>query len=91
MRTVKVISNYIKLQRITLSPNSITLRVGGTQTLTVGFSPSNATNKSISWSSEDPSVATVSNGVVRGVRKGSTSIIVRGADGASGKTMVIVK
>ncbi len=91
VRTVKVISNYIKLQRITLSPNSITLRVGGTQTLTVGFSPSNATNKSISWSSEDPSVATVSNGVVRGVRKGSTSIIVRGADGASGKTMVIVK
>lgn len=45
-------------------------------------SPSNATNKSVSWSSDDDTVATVdSNGKVTGVAEGIVNITVTTSDG----------
>lgn len=89
-RTVKVNSTYIKLQSITLTPNSTTLKVGQKVTLTVGFSPSNATNKQLTWISSNPSVATVSNGVVTGKSSGVVTITVKGADGVSATASIVV-
>lgn len=90
-RTVKVNSTYISLQSVSLTPNSYTLTVGQSVKLTVSFSPSNATNKSVTWVSSNPSVATVSNGVVTGKSSGTVTITVKAADGRSAFSSIVVK
>lgn len=55
---------------------------GATLELTAYVTPDTATNKSLSWSSSDASVATVSSaGVVTGVKPGKAVITVTTADG----------
>ena len=75
----------IPVSSITLSPSSLTLTEGGTETINATVSPSNATNKKLSWSSNKTSVATVdSNGKVTALSVGSATIICAATDG-SGK------
>jgi len=45
------------------------------------ISPSNATNTNVNWSSSNPAVASVSNGLVTPLTKGTTRITVTTADG----------
>jgi formylglycine-generating enzyme required for sulfatase activity len=67
---------------VSLNKQSTSITVGNTETLTANVSPSNATNKSVSWSSSNSNIATVtSNGVVTGVSAGSATITVTTADG----------
>lgn len=90
-RNVIVKSTYIKLQAITVSPVSISLSKGQSRSITVYFNPTNATNKSVSWSSSDPSVVTVSNGVITANSQGIATIIVKGADGRQAQVSVTVR
>ena len=66
---------------VSLNHNALTLNVGDTNTLTATISPSNATNQSVIWSTNNSSVATVSNGVVTAVSTGSAIITVATVDG----------
>ena len=66
------------VSRIDVSPSSPSVFVGKTSTLTA--TPKDAdgasvTGKSIAWSSSDNNVATVSSGVVTGVKPGTADII----------------
>lgn len=54
--------------------NTSAIYVQGTVTLTATVNPSNATNKTITWSSSDTSVATVSNGKVTAKKVGKATI-----------------
>ncbi len=79
--TVTTISN-VAVTGVTVSPTSTTLTAGGTQQLTATIAPANATNKSVTWTTNNASVATVSNsGLVTGVAAGSAIITVTTADG----------
>ena len=78
----------IALQSISL-PSSILLNIGQKTTLTAQFNPTNAANKSISWSSTNPSVATVANGLVTGKSNGTTVITATSADGAKTATTTV--
>jgi len=70
---------------VSLSKSTISLTEGGSETLTATITPSNATNKAVSWKSSDASVASVdNNGKVTAVKAGSTTITVTTSDG--GKT-----
>jgi uncharacterized protein YjdB len=61
---------------------STSLSVGGSETLYANVLPSNATNKSVTWSSDNSSVATVSgSGVVYASSAGSAVITVTTVDG----------
>ena len=67
---------------ITLDKTELALTVGDTQTLAATILPSDAANKSVSWSSDNPSVATVDeNGKVTAVAEGTAKITVTTVDG----------
>ena len=66
---------------VTLDQSSLNLTVGNSATLTATVQPSNASNKNVSWSSSNISVATVSNGAVTAVATGTATITVTTADG----------
>lgn len=72
----------VSVTGVSVSPSSLTIGVGGTLQLTETVSPSKATNKNVTWTSGNTSIATVSSsGLVTGVGTGSTSITVRTVDG----------
>ena len=75
----------VKVTGITLDKTSATITVGNTETLTATIAPRDATNQDITWTSDNTSVATVSNGVVTGASVGTATITVAAQDG-SGKT-----
>ena len=81
---VTVNAKVYKVESVSLDRTSITLTEGDSQTLTATVSPSNATNKNVSWKSSSTSVATVSNGKVCALKAGTASITVTTEDG--GKT-----
>ena len=67
---------------VSVSASSVELTEGGTQTINVTVSPSNATDKTVSFSSDNTSVATVdSNGKITAVGPGTATITVTTKDG----------
>lgn len=74
----------VKVTGVKLNKASTSLTEGASETLTATVEPSNAANKSVTWNSDRPSVATVSNGKVTAVKQGTANIAVTTADG--GKT-----
>ena len=60
---------------IAFDKTELTIVQGAKEVLSVTFTPSNATNKELAWSSTDESVATVSEGVVSAIAPGITYII----------------
>lgn len=67
---------------VTLDRDTLALDVDETATLTATISPANATDKSVSWSSDDTSVATVVGGVVTAIAEGTATITVTTTDGS---------
>ena len=84
-----------KVTGITLSDSAFTLvRAGETKTITAEVSPSDAADKSVTWKSSNPSVATVDgNGKVTAVGNGTADITCKANDGSgiSAKITVTVK
>lgn len=74
---------------VTLNKTTASVEKGKTVVLTPTVAPSNATNKSVTWSSDKTAVATVSNGTVTGVAAGSATITVTTADGKKTATCAV--
>ena len=64
----------IDVTGIALDNTEVTLAEGETITLTATVTPADATDKTVTWSSSDATVATVEEGVVMAVAAGSTFI-----------------
>ena len=71
---------------VTLEPTTLTLEAGSTGKLTATVEPSDATNQTVTWSSSNPEVATVDNGVVTAVSVGEAIITVTTEDGSKTAT-----
>lgn len=71
----------VPVTEVSLDKTSAELDVGGTLTLTATVAPDTATNKNVSWSSNNENVATVENGTVTAVAAGTADITVKTADG----------
>ena len=71
---------------VTLDKAELTLEKGSTGALTATVEPQNATNNTVTWSSSNPEVATVDNGVVTAVSAGEAIITVTTEDGAKTAT-----
>ncbi|GBG94642.1 hypothetical protein LFYK43_11010 [Ligilactobacillus salitolerans] len=73
----------ISVTGITLNKTTLSLEEGATGQLTATVAPTDATNKTVSWSSDKTTVATVDNtGKVTAVKAGTANITVKTADGA---------
>ena len=73
---------YIRVTGVTVYPETATLVARAFQQLEAVVEPSNATNKNVSWSSDNASVASVNKyGVVTGVSGGAARITVKTEDG----------
>lgn len=83
---VYTIENKVPVTGITLNATSQELNAGQTFQLSATVAPSNATNKSVKWSSSKSSVATVSStGLVTAVAAGSATITCEAQDGSGVK------
>lgn len=64
----------VEVTGITLNHSSANLIKGDTLTLTATVSPDDATDKTVTWSTSDATIATVENGLVTAVAAGSATI-----------------
>lgn len=71
---VEVENNFVPVTSISLDQTSMTLVVGDSGTLTATVLPTDASNPAVSWSSDDTSVATVSDGTVNAISVGTCTI-----------------
>ena len=72
----------VAVTEVSLSQSELTLNVNKSVTLTATVSPENASNKNVSWSSSDETVATVdTNGLVEALKAGTATITVKTEDG----------
>ena len=74
----------ISVTGVTLNKSTLSIQVGGSETLTATVAPKDASNKKVTWKSSNEAVATVANGKVMGVKAGEATITVTTDDG--GKT-----
>ena len=79
--TVNEVSTTVNVQGVTLSTNTLSMKVRGTANLTANIRPSNATNQNVTWTTNNNAVATVNNGVVTANSTGQATIRVTTADG----------
>ena len=86
VKSVKAVKKtaVIKVTIITLNKTETTINVGSTETLSVtAIAPSNATDKTYTWSSDKESVATVdADGVVTAKAAGTANITATANDGS---------
>ena len=71
----------VPVSYVTLSQSELSLSVGSYKRLEYTVFPTNATNQTVSWSSSDPRVATVENGMVHAIAAGMARITVKTQDG----------
>ena len=67
----------VVVKEVTIDPAELTLRVGDQATLTATLTPADAVDKTIEWGTTNPDVATVSDGVVTALAKGTAQIWVK--------------
>ncbi|MDN5310877.1 MAG: hypothetical protein PWP14_2271, partial [Methanolobus sp.] len=84
-------SSPVALTGISINQADQTLYAGKTLQLTVTFTPTTASNKVLSWTSNDTNVATVgsSSGLVTGVAGGVANITATSADGGYTDSIII--
>ena len=76
-------SDTIYVENISLDKTEVSVPVNEIIELTATVLPSNATNKKVIWTSSDTSVVVVSNdGMLKGYRPGSATVVVKTEDGA---------
>ena len=79
--TVTVTTKIIKVTSVSLSNISLSLLVGDVKTIRAYILPEEATNQNVTWTSSNPSVATVDNGKITAKSVGTTIVTVITVDG----------
>lgn len=88
---ITIKSNTISITRIEMTPSSATLEIGETIQLNATAYPTNATNRNLNWTTENYSVASVSNsGLVTARGAGRVWIWARATDGSGAGNYCVV-
>ena len=70
----------VSVEEISIDISETSLKAGETVTLTATIKPDDATDKTVTWSTSDASVATVDNGVVTAKKVGSATITAKAGE-----------
>ena len=91
--TIKVtVTKPVEVEDIKLEPATATVKIGKTVTIKATVSPNNAVDKTITWSSSDKNIATVtSGGVVKGIKEGSATITAAAKNGKKATAKITVE
>lgn len=76
-------STPVAVSGVALNKKVATVNVGKTVTVKATVTPANADNKTLVWTSSNTKIATVSNGVVKGVKAGRVIITAKTTDGSN--------
>ncbi len=88
--TIVINEKLIPITGFTLDKTTATVETSDEPlTLTPIFSPENATNKNLTWTSDNESIATVENGVVTLIKKGVVTITATTEDGGYTASCVV--
>ena len=87
--TINYTASNVSVTGVSLNQSTASIEDGDTLQLTETVLPSNATNKNVTWSSSNTSVATVSNGLVTGISAGTAIITVTTTDGGYTATCTV--
>lgn len=80
-----------KATKISLNKSSLTFKkIGASEKLTAAVEPSAAADKSVTWSTSNSKVATVSNGTVKAAGNGTATITAKAANGLKAECKVTV-
>lgn len=88
---VNVVDKSIDVESIDINKSEASIYVGDYITLNANINPSNATDKTIIWSSSNNKVASVDNGIVKGINAGSVNITAETSNGKKSISKIIVK
>ena len=90
--TFNITVSEVEVSDISISKTDYTINRNNTLQLYATIAPSNASDKSITWESDNEAVATVTNtGVVRGINAGSVKITATASNGLSTSCIITVK
>lgn len=87
---VFVLCSCSNITNITLSDSDITLTVGQTRQIEVSAVPENAVLNNLTWSSSDSAIVSVEDGLLKGLKKGTSVIKVVTSNGISKSCNVTV-
>ncbi len=76
-------STPVAVSGVALNKKVATVNVGKNVTVKATVTPANADNKTLAWTSSNTKIATVSNGVVKGVKAGRVIITAKTTDGSN--------
>ena len=79
----------IKVTGVTLDEQAINIEVGKTAVIKESVQPENATNKNVTWDSNNKTVASVDKGKITALKEGIAEIIVTTADGNKTATCTV--
>ncbi len=88
-RVVNVYTNDVAVTGIKTDKETYSIYVGDNATIKTTIEPSNATNRNLTFTSNDTSIATVSNGTIKGIKAGTTTITITDSTKKVSKTVTI--
>ena len=77
---VTVEKKVIPVSAITLNKTEVTLKQNETFQLTATVAPDDATDKTVTWTSSDATVATVTDGLVKALKEGTATVTAKAGD-----------
>ena len=90
--TITVQAGPVRAESLEVTPDSVILKPGNSRALTARVLPVTTADQSVTWTSADPTIATVdATGVITGQAVGSTTVTARvaGASGAVTETVSV--
>ena len=78
--SVTVVAKIINVSSLSLSIAELTLTEGDSETIIATVKPDDATDKTVTWSTSDESIATVDGGIITAIKEGTATITAKTGD-----------